>query len=150
MLRALLICCILAAPLARAGEKQFSERLSEADFKAAGLDKLTAEERARLDELVAANRSELAATQAPVAPPPPAPVPAVLRGKIAGTLQGWREGTVLVLEDGQRWRVISKGSYRAAPVRRSPKVELVRIEGGDYVMTIDTVRVPLQVRRVTE
>jgi hypothetical protein len=147
-MRLFLICCLLGVPLAGAGEKGFSQGLSENDFKAAGLDKLTPEERMRLDELVAASKTGPSAGVAAITPK--AAAPEILRGKIAGTLSGWREGTLLVFEDGQRWQVVSKGTYRAAPVRSNPKVELFPLTNGDYVMTIETVPRRAQVRKVTE
>ncbi|CAM3094292.1 hypothetical protein [Rariglobus hedericola] len=160
MMRFLLICCALSIPLAGAEEKSFSHGLSEVEIKESGLDKLTAAERARLDELVAAKTraaAEVVAVSVPAATAPVAPVapaapakPAILNGKIAGTMSGWSEGTVLVLEDGQRWTVLDKGTYRAAPVRRAPKVELFPLSNGDYVMTIQSVPRRAIVRRVVE
>lgn len=150
MKRVFLIVCGLSASLLATEPAGFSGRLSEADFKAAGLDKLTVEERARLDALVAAEPRLEQATAAK-----PEPVAAklkaeILRGKIAGALAGWEKGTVLVFEDGQRWQVISEGRYRAAPVRQSPMVELFPLANGDYVMTVNTVPRRAEVRRVAE
>lgn len=145
MKRFLLLFFVLVLPAWSAEEKGFSESLSAADFKAAGLDKLSAEERAKLDALVAAG-------DAPPTEPAAAvkPKPEIIRGKIAGVLSGWKEGTVLVFEDGQRWQVLDKGTYRAAPVRRSPTVELFPLSTGDYVMTINSVPRRAVVKRVTE
>ncbi len=148
MTRFLLLFCALVLPVWCAEEKGFSQGLSPADFKAAGLDKLSAEERAKLDALVAA---EATAPVAPVVAETAKPAkPETIRGKIAGVLAGWKEGTVLVLEDGQRWQVLDKGTYRAAPVRRSPTVELFPLSNGDYVMTINSVPRRAVVKRVTE
>jgi len=151
MLRRVVIGCLLFALPIRAEEKTFSQTLSAAELNELGLHKLTDEELGRLDERVAkAQRAAAtaAATTAGVAAKPAAPE--ILRGKIAGVLTGWSEGTVLVLEDGQRWQVVSQGSYRAAPVRREPKLQLFPLSNGDYIMTIDTVPKRAQVRRVTE
>lgn len=132
-----------------AEEKAFSQGLDEADYRAAGLDKLTPEERARLDELVAARVSaQVAAGSAGGVPARAAPL--VLRGQIAGTLTGWEPDTVFTLTDGGRWRVVDNSRHRAAPVRRSPKAELHPLANGDYIMVIHTVRQHVQVRRVTE
>lgn len=149
MKRVLLLCFALVCPLCAEEKTTFSQGLSEAEFKAAGLGKLTAEERGRLDELVA-RRGEAQLTAAP-APEPAKPArPAVINGRIAGVMAGWEEGTVLVLEDGQRWQVVDKGRYRAAPVRRAPKVELFPLSNGNYIMSVDTVPRRAQVKRVTE
>jgi len=148
MMRVFWMGCLLGASVA-AADAGFSERLSESDFKAAGLDKLTPEERARLDELVAAEPRGASASGRVVRSGEPA-TPPVTRGKIAGRLTGWKEGTVLTFEDGSRWQIVSKGSYRAAPVRNSPKVELVPLVNGDFVMTVDTVPRRAEVRRIAE
>lgn len=142
-------CLLIGASSATAADAGFSTRLSEADYQAAGLDKLTPEERARLDELVAAERRGTAASDGVVRKGKPA-TPAVTRGQIAGRLTGWTEGTVLTFEDGSRWQIVSKGSYRAAPVRNSPKVELVPLVNGDFVMTVEKVPRRAEVRRVSE
>lgn len=147
------VCCGLAGSLVGVEETGFTARLGEADYKAAGLDKLTPAERARLDELVAEERRQEASVAVKKTSPGgvlPGPKPPVTRGKIAGVLTGWREGTVLTFEDGSRWKVVSKGSYRAAPVRNGPKVELVPMANGDFVMTVETVPRRAEVRRVTE
>lgn len=147
MKRVFMMVCGLSASLWAAEPAGFSGRLSEADFKAAGLDKLTAEERARLDALVQAERGADVAKAEPVKAKAK---PEILHGKIAGALAGWEKGTVLVFEDGQRWQVVSEGRYRAAPVRKSPTVELFPLANGDYVMTVNTVPRRAEVRRVTD
>ncbi len=150
MKRVLLLCFALAGTLCAEEKATFSHGLTEAEFKAAGLDKLNAEERGRLDELVARREAESLLAAKP-APAPAKPVrPVIITGKIAGTMAGWSEGTVLVLEDGQRWQVVDEGKYRAAPVRRKPKVELFPLSNGNYIMSIDTVPRRAQVKRVTE
>lgn len=132
-----------------ADEAGFSKGLPPEDYKAAGLDKLSDEERARLDAMVAAVIREK--TAGAVAQESAAPAkPVVMRGKIAGVLSGWSEGTVMELADGSRWQVISEGNYRAAPVRRSPEVELFPLKGGSYVMTIKTVPRRVLVKKVDE
>ena len=146
MMRFLLLFCLLVPAVFGAEEKGFSQSLAEADYKAAGLDKLSAEERARLDVLVA-NQATPAAPVAPVVAKPAATKP-LIRGKIAGTMAGWSEGTILKFEDGQRWQVLDKGNYRAAPVRRSPEVELFPLSDGTYIMTVNSVPRRAQVKRV--
>lgn len=158
MMRAFWICCVLSLPLTAAEEKGFSQGLSETEFKETGLDKLTPAERARLDELIAARQAASKAGPATqVAAPGSAQAaaaapakPAILQGQIAGVMAGWSEGTVLVLADGSKWSVVDKGRYRAAPVRRDPKVELFPLSNGDYVMTVHSVPRRAVVRRVKE
>ncbi len=149
MMRFLLLFCLLVPAVFGAEGKGFSQSLAEADYKAAGLDKLSAEERARLDALVA-KQADAAAPTAPLAAKPVAAKPAIIRGKIAGAMSGWSEGTILKFEDGRSWQVMDKGNYRAAPVRRSPEVELFPLSDGTYIMTVNSVPRRAQVKRVEE
>lgn len=137
-----LFFCVTVA--SGAEEKGFSQSLSEADYKAAGLDKLSDEERARLDELVAAGR----VPETPVSKDARPAKPAGIKGRIAGSLSGWQEGAVIVLEDGSRWEVVDKGRYRAAPVRRSPEVEFFPLKNGNYIMVVKTVGRHAEVKRL--
>ena len=66
------------------------------------------------------------ATSAPVAPTAvETPVPDEIKGRIAGEIGGWRLGTVIKLEDGSRWKVISddRTGFKA---RTNPAVTLKR------------------------
>lgn len=137
----LLFCATVASG---AEEKGFSHTLSEADYKSAGLDKLSDEERARLDELVAAGR----VSEIPVSKDARPAKPVGIKGRIAGSLSGWQEGAVIVLEDGSRWEVVDKGRYRAAPVRRSPEVEFFSLKNGNYIMVVKTVGRHAEVKRL--
>jgi hypothetical protein len=145
MMRFLLAVCLCVTAVSGAEEKGFSQRLSADDYKAAGLEKLNDEERARLDVLVAAQAKPVQPVTAAGAAKP-----VLIRGKIAGVMSGWTEGTVLTFEDGRRWQVLSEGNYRAAPVRRSPAAELFPLSDGTYIMTVNTVPRRVHVKLVTE
>jgi hypothetical protein len=144
MMRFLLLVFFCVPVVFGAEEKGFSQSLSKADYKAAGLDKLSDAEREKLDVLVAAQGEAAVAQAAEPARP------ASIRGKIAGAMSGWSEGTIVTFEDGRRWQVMDKGVYRAAPVRRSPDVELFPLSDGTYIMTVRTVPRRAQVRAVVE
>ena len=145
MIRVCLLVCGLVLPLCADGGKSFSANLPEAEFKSAGLDKLSAEERARLDELVAKNAD--GKTAAAVAAKARETMKRVIvKGRVAGVLSGWQQGTVIVLEDGQRLEVLDAGRYRASPVRRGPAVQLFPLSNGNYIMTVDTVPRRAQVK----
>ena len=85
------------------------ECMSYKDFVGLGLDKLTPEQRHGLDAWVRAHGATCAVAAAPAAAPAANPVtkPEAKRieSRIAGEFNGWRHGTVLVLENGQRWEV---------------------------------------------
>ncbi len=129
----------------------FSDALGKADYEAAGLEKLSDAERARLDELVkvyAAGKYKAADAQTPPAPAPaatsaPAPAPKPKKQKVkidpgteieyntmdtelAGTFAGFEKGTIFTLANGQRWKVID-GTYVCAP---DPRIKKVRVKPG--------------------
>jgi hypothetical protein len=142
----------LALPAAGQG---FTGGLSPEDFAAAGLGKLTPEERAKLDALVAAGGSVrgLPRETGGAAPVPtatkrvseesaPAPGTARLRigtkveyvaeeSEIEGVFRGFSVGTIFRLKNGSAWRVVGN-SYDTGP---DPAVKKVRIQPGSLGST---------------
>lgn len=118
LLVSLFVCVAIATPLAFA--QQFSsveERMSSADFKAAGLDKLSPEELARLNAFIKSevetrtaqaresgareqNKSDVAQIGFKNYNGPRDEIVS----RIPGTFKGWSGGTVFTLENGQVWR----------------------------------------------
>ncbi len=118
LLVSLAVCIAVATPLAIA--QQFSsveERMSSADFKAAGLDKLSPAELARLNAFIK-NEVEARAAQAREAGAREQNKNDAERigfkdyhgdrseivSRIPGTFRGWSGGTTFTLENGQVWR----------------------------------------------
>jgi hypothetical protein len=139
----------LMAPL-QADEGDFTDRLSEADFRRAGLHKLTPGERTALNDLVAGRvrvEAEQAATVAverererervnrerPPRRGPERNAPVV--GRLQGEFRGWGPRTVFRLESGEWWQVDDGTSYVTRPVE-SPTVEITPGALGSYWMRI--------------
>src|SRR5688572_22195138 len=111
------ILALLPLVLQAQSFSSLEERMSHADFKAAGLDKLTPEELAALNEWLR-QRGEAAAQSAPAAAAV-APAKVDRRGfslldeshepivtRIPGTFTGWDgSGKEIEFENGQVWRV---------------------------------------------
>ena len=135
MRRMLLLSFALSALLAGAASaQQFSsleERMTEDEFKAAGLDKLSPEELARLNAFIAGETAEVAATL-------PAATPmADNRGfyqrtgpqgeiitSITGEFRGWSgAGTRFVLDNGQVWET-TDSSTRLSVKLTNPEVTI--------------------------
>lgn len=138
-----------------AAEPGFTGGLSPEDFAAAGLGKLTPEERAKLDALVAAGgsirglpppagRQTPAPTAAQRAPEDPAPPSGTARlrigtkveyvaeeSEIDGVFRGFSIGTIFRLKNGTAWRVVGN-SYDTGP---DPAVKKVRIQPGSLGST---------------
>ncbi len=182
-----LIAVMALALTARAQEK-FSQTVRPDDFAAAGLAKLTPEERARLDVLIEAYRGGTAASatagadrlaaaearaikaehEAEVAKAASAvaakekekskgegggflarakvflkPGTEVeyerLETRLLGEFSGWQEGTIFVLENGQRWRAQS-GSYNTPPEPGPRKVVIAPGMLGSFFLEIEGVK----------
>jgi len=100
------------------------------EYDAAGLQKLTPDERARLDEFIrrfVASSNQVAAEKAvdravkerKVTPPE------VIQSRIVGPFTGYNGSTVFTLENGQRWAQ-SQPDSRYFPKVESPPVILVK------------------------
>ncbi len=103
--------------------------LTPQQFSAAGLDKLSPEERAKLDgalrdyfsgatRRVADQAASQAVSQAVkekrVQPP------TLIESRLVGTFSGWKETTVFILENGEHWKVTDGSSGHYAPVANPP------------------------------
>ncbi|MET0230146.1 MAG: hypothetical protein ABW186_04365 [Rhodanobacteraceae bacterium] len=112
-IRFLPLCALLlasVAPHARADDNStLEERMSFRDFTRLGLDKLSPDQLRGLNDWMKAHGQDCAPRSTNGAPAAlgaqPAAVPDHVMSRIAGDFTGWEKGTVLVLENGQRWEV---------------------------------------------
>ncbi|MBS0659416.1 MAG: hypothetical protein JSR82_14340 [Verrucomicrobia bacterium] len=127
-IRLLAACAALSLsllPAARGSDPNFPgvEKAMPAEtFKAAGLAKLSPGERAALDEWIrgySARRSQEAARQAGVDK-----AKAITESKISGSYVGFNERSIIVLENGDSYRVAQYSSSRNNPIQ-SPRVFLI-------------------------
>ncbi len=112
--------------------------LSPEQYSATGLNKLSPEERANLDnylrgyfngatervvqkatEVASAKAVDQAVKQHKVEPPQ------LIESHIVGTVSSWKSDQVFTLENGQRWKVIDNSNNHFRPVE-NPDVFLVR------------------------
>ena len=148
-----LVVAVFCLTSVASAEERFSQTLSPADFKAAGLDQLQPEQLARLDEFARAfqARAVLKTTAATAQPKAasaqgapakasqaqteasgagrvtrfvkPAPPPEVETSRIVGTVAGWNSRTTFTLENGEVWAVANSDRYDA-PAITNPAVEI--------------------------
>lgn len=126
-------------------EKRFTPR----QMHATGLDTLTPEQLALLNQLLRDDARDAAAS-AP-APAPVATVPAeggeqrkslfgydegVILTRVVGTLTGWEPGTEFTFANGQRWKVL-KGHYTLNKPLENPEVKIVPGAAGRWFFRID-------------
>lgn len=74
--------------------------------------------------------------------------PKELKSKLAGRFQRWENGTVINLENGQRWKVIShdRGYYPDIP--DNADVTITRSFFGAYWLVVAPTDRPIKVRRI--
>lgn len=158
MLRAALMLFALSFA-ATAGAQEFSsleERMSDAEFRAAGLDRLSPEELASLNEWL---RTRLTAQQAAAARSGEGfrasdglfNDDSMDRGDVesryAGTFTGWSQGSVIKLENGQEWKINEPASFRVPPVE-SPMISIKPALLGSWLMKVEGYNRSVRVVRV--
>jgi hypothetical protein len=128
-----LALCVLSPIHAWAQGAEFpgvEKAMSPQEYDAAGLQKLTVEERARLDEFIrrfVSSSNQVAGQKAvdravkerKVTPPE------VIQSRIVGPFTGYNGTTVFTLENGQRWAQ-SQPDSRYFPKVESPPVIIVK------------------------
>ena len=161
-LQALLGLCLtfLASAALGADYVEIQRRLTPEQMHATGLDMLSEQQLELLNRLLrdsppaAAEATPASAVApAPIATPAatPAPVSTVaaptdespglllqnrpIRARVQGTVGGWEPGTVFVLDNGQRWRVL-KGRAELREPLQSPEILVVSGLAGRYFLQV--------------
>jgi|SRR5579885_114496 len=143
------VLCLLLSALPAFGQ-QFSsleERMSGADFKAAGLDKLSPEELKYLDNWLQ--------THQPVKMVSPSGKPVFYADEdrkefethLVGTFSGWSGNTQFTLNNGQVWRQAESGS-NSCPTITNPKVTIKPMILGSWLMYVQGCNDSVRVERV--
>jgi hypothetical protein len=135
-----LALCVFSAIPAWAQSAEFpgvEKAMSPQEYGAAGLQKLTPEERAQLDEFIrhfVSSSNQVAAEKAvdravkerKVTPPE------IIQSRIIGPFTGYNGSTVFTLENGQRWRQAQPDS-RYFPKVESPPVIILKGQVGYHM-----------------
>ncbi|TKR34115.1 hypothetical protein FCE95_07575 [Luteimonas gilva] len=139
-----LFVCALFLSLAThaiAQEAPIERQMTADEFKAAGLDKLSAAELAHLNAWLGRKAAQTPVTAAAPASPPPTGAGFIgddqpVRSRLKGSIQEWGPGTVFELENGQRWRVL-KGSMKLNKPLQSPEIEVAPGMMGRWFFQVD-------------
>lgn len=128
----LFIALALAPAIAGAADRRtyvpVEQRFSSEQMKATGLDGLSPEQLALLNRLLGEEHSEVAREVEKTVRSERAGLrervdPEPVRSALKGPFKGWSKGTVLELENGQRWRV-TEGSLYLGRAVDAPKVTI--------------------------
>ena len=158
MRRMLLVSLVLSAALAGSALAQsFSsveERMTEAEFKAAGLDKLSPEELAALNAFIAAETGKVASTL-PAATPVadnrgfsrPSGPDGAISSSISGEFRGWSQGSRFTLDNGQVWQVADSTARLRVKIE-DPKVIIEPGALGAWFMKVEGYNARAAVKRL--
>ncbi len=144
-------CLALLLATLPAVAQQFSsleERMSSADFKAAGLDKLTPQELQFLDNWLRTHQpvKMVSSSGQPVFYPDNAP-----REKfsthLVGHFNGWSGHTTFTLDNGQVWQQAESGAY-SCPDIDNPEVTIKPMILGSWLMYVQDCNQSVRVQRV--
>lgn len=131
------------------------ERMTGAEFKAAGLDKLSAAELAALNAWLQKQAGRtLVATPAAAAPMADrvgfddAPVRREISSRIVGEFRGWSGGTEFVLENGQVWRQSEAGELTGIAPLQNPKVFIRPGMIGGWSLQVEGYNSRVKVKRI--
>ena len=135
---------------AQTSSPTLEERMSQAEFSAAGLDKLSAQELGQLNAWLethgSANVKYVSSSGEPVFYPDSSER-SKIESSIVGGFRGWRGKTVFTLENGQQWQQAESGAYDTREID-SPTVKIKPMLMGGWLMHIERCGCELRVKRV--
>ena len=147
---AIALAFVLIAGIAAAQTSTLEERMSQGDFHAAGLDKLSPTELKALNDWLAAHQTTTVVTKVVSESGKPAfytdeerkPV----ESRIAGKFSGWYGKSVFVLENGQEWTQTESGSFSNGKYDH-PKVKIKPMILGSWLMYVEPCGCSVRVER---
>jgi hypothetical protein len=147
---ALLLLTATATAGAQTQSPTLEERMSQSEFRAAGLDKLSPQELQQLNAWLDAHGGSkvqyVNAGGSPVFYPSDSERDTI-EGHIAGTFTGWRGKTVFTLDNGQEWQQAESGAYDAGKFKE-PKVKIKPMLLGSWLMYVDGCGCSVRVKRI--
>ena len=147
-----IVALAMLAAAGVAGAAEFSsleERMSQQEFHAAGLDKLSPDELKNLDEWLRTHQTVTTKLVTPSGTPAfytnkEEKVP--VESHIAGTFRGWYGKSSFTLENGQEWTQAESGQMQAGPYDH-PKVRIKPMMVGAWLMYVEPCGCSLRVER---
>src|SRR5688572_20127679 len=152
----LLAMTVLLSLPAFAGERTWvpiEKRLSAEQLQATGLDTLSASQLALLNQLLSEDRAadlraaDTQRTQDETGLRQKRTPPQAVNATVTGSARAWTRGQTLVLDNGQRWRVVDSGLNFGKTVA-DPKVTIEPGFMGSWYLRMDNGMPPVKVQRV--
>ncbi len=145
------LAILLTGAAAAAEFSSLEERMSQSQFHAAGLDKLSPQELKTLNdwlrghETVTVTQQQVTPSGQPVFYPSEAPRE-IIESRIDGKFTGWRGKTVFKLENGQEWTQAESGSFTNGSYDH-PTVHIKPMLLGSWLMTVPACGCDVRVQR---
>jgi hypothetical protein len=144
-----ILFAVCAAAAHAGGFSSLEERMSQAEFHAAGLDRLSPEELKALDEWL---RTHYATTTTYVTPNgqpvfyPQESAREVIETRVDGTFSGWYGQSVFKFENGQEWKQVESGSFNNGSYDHA-KVKIKPMLTGGWLMYVEPCGCSVRVER---
>lgn len=148
----LVLACLLAlcaSANAQTTAPTLEERMSQAEFHAAGLDKLSPEELAQLNAWLSAHGGAVRYVTSGGATvfDTDQGERTTIESSIEGPFFGWNGQTVFTLANGQQWAQAESSHYDAGKYE-NPKVRIKPMMLGSWLLVVDGCGCSVRVRRV--
>ena len=152
----LLAMAVLLSLPAFAGERTWvpiERRLSAEQLRATGLDSLSGEQLALLNRLLSEDRAadlkaaDTQRTQDEAGMRPKRSPAQTVIATVPGSSRAWTQGQTLLLDNGQRWRVMDSG-VNFPRAHTDPKVTIAPGMLGAWYLRMDDGTPPIKVQRV--
>lgn len=137
-MRLILALAALFAFMSCANAATFSsleERMSQAEFHAAGLDKLSPEELKNLDDWLRTRYATSTTFVTPAGTPvfyPKKSDRQAVESHIVGKFNGWYGHTVITLDNGQQWTQAESGTIACGPIDH-PSIKIKPMLTGSWL-----------------
>lgn len=147
---ALILLAAAGTVAAQPQSPTLEERMSQAEFRAAGLDKLSPEELAQLNAWLQSHggtQAKYVSANGKQVFYPSSGERSLIETRITGTFTGWRGKTVFRLDNGQEWQQAESGSFSAGEMD-NPAVKIKPMILGSWLMVVDNCGCSVRVERV--
>ena len=143
---------LLAPALAQAADQYvpLQQRMTPEEFKAAGLDKLSADELKNLDAWLSGHGKVVTKVVDSSGKPvfyPESSKRTVVAARLKGSFDGFGENRQYTLDNGQVWKQAGSGSY-ACPHAENPGVTIKPMIMGNWLMYVEGCGESISVKRV--
>jgi hypothetical protein len=147
---ALTLLVATSSALAQTASPTLEERMSEADFTAAGLQKLSPAELQALNAWLDAHGSGIVQYRTPSGGAvfyPDESARDNVEDRIVGVFEGWRGKTIFTLENGQKWQQAESG-MRDTGRFENPVVKIKPMIMGSWLMYVEGCACSVRVKRI--